>query len=439
MASITNSNARRYRFLGQEEEAPSFHAVDILRDKILKSLVQKQLTKSTTLEEQLENRKIFIKAASEISVSGNTSGLSSCQDYKGLEAFLNTKQILYSCGLSNTEIELLLSESSSTSHEAPHAREERLKEIERKLLSRQHRLEVVTHAPPDQFSGAFPLNRHQYEEECSFVSPSTKAEKLTSCLVRLKPHCDPTIPDNHPINHLKDIADELFPRDIAGESKSDSSASEIKPVTGYAPSSPKRKKVREQHCIYLTEKPKTFWDLKDIPKVVNRDRVRETVRDVCVLPANNEEPLKKKGKSSGKGNRSAEVNQTRPFVLTLNPDELIPMDLIKSNRKTVDELRAMDKFKNYSTGNPSSTLYVKNLPHDATPKDLASLMGHFECGGGPKIQYRILKGRMKGQAFVVFADTEMASQALNICNGYILNDRPLVIEFGRSKSGDSCD
>ncbi|KAK4318716.1 hypothetical protein Pmani_010288 [Petrolisthes manimaculis] len=442
MASVTNSNAKRYRFLGQEEEIPNFHAVDTLREKILKCLVEKQLTKSTSLNEQLEKSKIFIKSTSEVSISANTCGLSSCQEYKELETSLNTKQILYSCGLSPAETELLLNEGSSSSLEAPHAKQKRLKEIEKKLLSRQHQLEELTHSPPDQFSGALPLNRHQYEEECSFLSSLTNTEKPTPCLVRLQPHCDPTIPHNHPLNHLKDIADELFSKDTALESKVNSCATNFKQkVTELVGSSLKRKKVREQNCIYLTEKPKSFWDLKDIPKIIKREQVNKTKRDIGIISAKKvESPIRKEIFSrSSTCNGNAVINQTRPFVLTLDPNELIPLDVIKSNRKTVQELLAMDKFKSYSKGSPSFTLYVKNLSHDASPKDLASLMGHFECEGGTKIQYRILNGRMKGQAFIMFPDKEMASRALNICNGYILNNKPLVIEFGKSKSNNCCD
>lgn len=40
---------------------------------------------------------------------------------------------------------------------------------------------------------------------------------------------------------------------------------------------------------------------------------------------------------------------------------------------------------------------------------------------------------MKGQAFVTFPTVAQAQRALKEVNGYILNDKPMVIQFGRSK------
>lgn len=433
MASVTNSNAKRYRCLGQEEDGPGYPVVDTLREKILKNLVQKQLTKYTSLEEQLHNQRKFIKATSEVSVSASTSGLSSYKDYRDLEKSLNIKQILYSSGLTHAEVQLLLNENSFSSDlETSHAKEERLKAIEDKLLKRQHQLEHFTHSPPEQFSGAVPLTRHDYEEECNVVSASADTEKLTSCLVRLQPHNDASIADDHPINHIKAIADELFPEDSLLESRAHAIPEKHKlEVFEYAGPSPKCKKIEKPHCIYLVEKPKSFWDLKEIPKVIGRDEVHETNK-VSVVPRSKGEIYISKHTTTKDCSNIVKANKTRPFVLILNPNELVSFDVIKSNKKTVHELCAMEKFKDYSEGKPSSTLYIKNMSCEATPKDLASLMGHFECNDSPKIQYRILNGRMKGQAFVTFPNKEIASHALNLCNGYILYNKPLVIEFGKN-------
>jgi U11/U12 small nuclear ribonucleoprotein 65 kDa protein len=47
------------------------------------------------------------------------------------------------------------------------------------------------------------------------------------------------------------------------------------------------------------------------------------------------------------------------------------------------------------------------------------------------------EGRMKGQAFVTFPSVPQAQRALEEANGYILNDKPMVIQFGRSKVQDA--
>ncbi|KAK3755860.1 hypothetical protein QZH41_014318 [Actinostola sp. cb2023] len=102
------------------------------------------------------------------------------------------------------------------------------------------------------------------------------------------------------------------------------------------------------------------------------------------------------------------------------------------------------------------TLYLKNLNPKVTEEDLVSLFARFQREEGPKIVFRLMKGRMKGQAFVTFEgaigklaavliiyqekleipvgktnDPETATKALNLVNGYQLNGKPLIIQYGR--------
>lgn len=41
------------------------------------------------------------------------------------------------------------------------------------------------------------------------------------------------------------------------------------------------------------------------------------------------------------------------------------------------------------------------------------------------------EGRMKGQAFVTLQTVELAKKALAETNGYLLNDKPMVVQFAR--------
>lgn len=43
---------------------------------------------------------------------------------------------------------------------------------------------------------------------------------------------------------------------------------------------------------------------------------------------------------------------------------------------------------------------------------------------------------MKGQAFITFSSEEMAANAIDEVNGFILKDKPMVICFGKVKSAD---
>jgi RNA recognition motif-containing protein len=51
----------------------------------------------------------------------------------------------------------------------------------------------------------------------------------------------------------------------------------------------------------------------------------------------------------------------------------------------------------------AQVLFVKNLANKVTEVDLISLFGRFQKDNhGSQIVYRLLTGRMKGQAFVTF-------------------------------------
>lgn len=42
------------------------------------------------------------------------------------------------------------------------------------------------------------------------------------------------------------------------------------------------------------------------------------------------------------------------------------------------------------------------------------------------------EGRMKGQAFITLQNISQAKQALKETNGYILKDKPMVVQFAKA-------
>uniref|UniRef100_A0A1B6DYP9 RRM domain-containing protein n=1 Tax=Clastoptera arizonana TaxID=38151 RepID=A0A1B6DYP9_9HEMI len=51
----------------------------------------------------------------------------------------------------------------------------------------------------------------------------------------------------------------------------------------------------------------------------------------------------------------------------------------------------------------------------------------------PRFDIRLMQeGRMKGQAFVSLQTVELAQKALKETNGYILKEKPMVVQFARS-------
>lgn len=107
------------------------------------------------------------------------------------------------------------------------------------------------------------------------------------------------------------------------------------------------------------------------------------------------------------------------------------------DRLTPHELRTHSLFREYSIGNPSSRLYVKNLARKTTKRDLRYLYGRYvdfenEQDSANYVITLLVSGRMRGQAFVGLSSPEVARRAMEDTNGYLLYGRPMVVSFARS-------
>ncbi|KAK8740979.1 hypothetical protein OTU49_002806 [Cherax quadricarinatus] len=95
-------------------------------------------------------------------------------------------------------------------------------------------------------------------------------------------------------------------------------------------------------------------------------------------------------------------------------------------------------FKNYQPGAPSTKLYIKNLAKTTSEENLKYIYGRYIFWQNDEesslFSIRLMKeGRMKGQAFVTFPSIKQASEALEDTNGFILNDKPMVVVYGKVK------
>ncbi|XP_008590231.1 PREDICTED: RNA-binding protein 41, partial [Galeopterus variegatus] len=159
--------------------------------------------------------------------------------------------------------------------------------------------------------------------------------------------------------------------------------------------------------------------------------------------AENPSLLQDKGKQAAQGKGpslhvakvidfSPEQCWTGPKKLT-QPIEFVPEDEIQRNRLSEEEIRKIPMFSSYNPGEPNKVLYLKNLSPRVTERDLVSLFARFQEKKGPPIQFRMMTGRMRGQAFITFPNKDIAWQALHLANGYKLHGKILVIEFGKNK------
>uniref|UniRef100_A0A8D2M7A4 RNA binding motif protein 41 n=1 Tax=Zonotrichia albicollis TaxID=44394 RepID=A0A8D2M7A4_ZONAL len=177
------------------------------------------------------------------------------------------------------------------------------------------------------------------------------------------------------------------------------------------------------------------------------EKVQSATNDPCSSPtpqgSRTEEPSLPEQEEQAEQAASPSVSAAEPQqspprpVVIKEPVEFVPEEEILRNRLSEEELRKIPRFSSYHPGEPNRVLYLKNLCPRVTVRDLVSLFARFQREDSPLIQFRLLSGRMRGQAFITFP----AQRALQLLNGYKLQGKPLVIAFGKSRKhlpeGDS--
>ncbi|KAF7512240.1 hypothetical protein GJ744_002402 [Endocarpon pusillum] len=84
---------------------------------------------------------------------------------------------------------------------------------------------------------------------------------------------------------------------------------------------------------------------------------------------------------------------------------------------------------------PSATVYVRNLEERIKPDALKSALTDIFSEYGSIIDL-VAKTNLKakGQAFIVFDSTEAASRAIEEVNGFELFDKPMQLDFAKTRS-----
>ncbi|XP_064383050.1 RNA-binding region-containing protein 3-like isoform X2 [Halichondria panicea] len=118
-------------------------------------------------------------------------------------------------------------------------------------------------------------------------------------------------------------------------------------------------------------------------------------------------------------------------------EKFISNEELRANRKTEKEMQEYSVYNKYSRGESSMRLYIKNLGKHVEEKDLRYIYGRYVNWSSEKevnaFDIRLMQtGRMKGQAFIGLPSEKIAAKALRDTNGYLLQDRPMVVQFGRS-------
>ncbi|XP_047027482.1 RNA-binding protein 41-like [Helicoverpa zea] len=246
-------------------------------------------------------------------------------------------------------------------------------------------------------------------------------------------------PEGHPMNELKQLEENLV-----GHIKTD-----------MIPLSKRRKLLRRLQrkkerllqnnpfnistipSTSRIDQPGSLWDMREMPRLIphtvtSRDqeenimgphlRTMYTVRDNKIVRL---EPVQANQEDQADQDEYRAVD----IVVPVNDAEA---QLLEGTKMCLDDIKKMERFKDYEPGIPSKVLYLKNIAPAVTQEQLSLLFNQFVLANGGPVDLRLMTGRMRGQAFVAFQNEELAIQALEEINGTILSGRPVIAEFGRN-------
>uniref|UniRef100_A0A8C3NXK5 RNA-binding protein 41 n=1 Tax=Cyanoderma ruficeps TaxID=181631 RepID=A0A8C3NXK5_9PASS len=344
---------------------------------------------TVSIEQCKSKRRCFAPAAFYKPFGEEAAGALTLSQFQALQESDKEISSLRELGLSDSEILLWKNRASASKGSglgaAPEATQERLDAIQEKLEERRRIL-----ALPQRFAGSKQLSRREMEIENALFQGTDRHSFLRALY-----HQD----EKDLMVHLESVYQELLSKKCPEKVQS-------------AASDP---------CLSPSLTP------------------QGAVTEETSLPAQEEQA--EQAASPSVSAAKPQQSPPRPVVIK-ELVEFVPEEEILKNRLSEEELRRIPRFSSYHPGEPSKVLYLKNLGPRVTMKDLVALFARFQKEDSPLIQFRLLSGRMRDQAFITFPDTEAAQSALQLLNGYKLQGKPLVIAFGKSRKhlpeADSC-
>ncbi|XP_056141070.1 RNA-binding protein 41 [Lampris incognitus] len=444
------------------EEGPLLEEQETEGQRQLHGLLLQQLSTDIDINRCVAKKRCFAPAALYKPFGEQAVGVRSLSEFQALQDGEKELAGLRELGLTDTEIQLWLNKDTPEAAErdhgvcaAPGARQQRLQVIRDKMATRAALL-----SQPQRFSSSRPLSRREIEIERALFHGSHRQGFLTALY-----HQDVDNQEDQQGASSSDLMDCLY-RDVLGRQASQKDSHGTASVTSNPPE-PGSISHQSQHSQKETDQPQELQTNMDKLQSGQKDAVRSEARSDFLLDTlggksssgvESESSLNTTDKllddntarrqQQSAAPRSITVNQpigslrgagmvgTAGPVVVRGKIENITNEEIEENRESDERIRNIPRFQNYQPGEPSKVLCVKNLSAQASVAQLVALFSRFEVEGGPPVLYRLLTGRLKGQAFITFADTETAQKALDLVHGYQLLGKPLVIEFGRERRGE---
>uniref|UniRef100_A0A8C5HQ28 RNA-binding protein 41 n=1 Tax=Gouania willdenowi TaxID=441366 RepID=A0A8C5HQ28_GOUWI len=333
------------------------------------------------------------------------AGVRSLSQFQALQDGEKELVNLRELGLTDAEIQLWQSRDApdavGKSHgvcAAPGAKEQRLQVIRDKM---EARVELMSR--PQRFASSRSLSRREMEIERSLFQGSDRLGFLSALYHRVRR--DRHVENSQQGASSSDPMDCLY-KDILSE---ETQVSQHDPDTKSTTESDQRD--HNQAHADLSDPEPASQTQPSCSSVQSQPRIdiSQPIGSLCAA-SGTDGPLTVRGE-----------------IQTLTDEEIL------KNRECEEVIRSIPRFKNYQQGNPSKVLCVKNLSAQATVAQLVALFSRFEQKSGTPVLYRLLTGRLKGQAFITLPDVETAHNALQLVHGYRLLGKPLVVEFSRER------
>lgn len=348
-------------------------------ERQLKQLAKRQTETKLNLQEHISRHRAFTEKVVYKPKTAELQGVKTLEDYNQIRRQDDELEFLRQCGLSESEIKYKRTAEAESSQDVDEPPEKQQKygvhpQVKTEVLQNiQEKIDDKKRqfSNPDTFSGAVHISRHEMELENSLNSNRSQSRFL-NCLITTKK--EDNVAADHPINQLQEILTSI--------------------------TKPKNRKKKKKKNPTADERSSEF-EKSDSQSTSISSNIDDIVQpceenpDTTLLPVN---PIAK--------------------------EEIIRCRLSR------EEIGELERFKDYQPGNVSHVLYIKNLSKKVTHSDLASLFVHFQKDSLPPT-IKLLKGKMRGQAFVTFDDSDTATEALDLIHGYMLKGQPVIIQYGK--------
>ncbi|KAF2899637.1 hypothetical protein ILUMI_06546 [Ignelater luminosus] len=414
------SEIRKRDLMYSTEEEPPTKKLTSDGDILIKQLAEKQCNTITSLEEQLATTKDFTKATELTPLSSYNPGTSTLESFKESMQYFHTVEVLKTAGLTLGDIELYLDSLKGDEFLfKKHKNWERSSLLQRlKHVQEAVRLYEEKQSSTDQYNEQESQKHDTVEHGLSIKPNSVETKLLKFALNNQKDKNKSVLPD--PIN-IKEIEHDRF------------SYLNETPLPSISKIRRKARKllnrVNKVSNSEMTISNDQFMSNNSYKHVEDNTFVKSSKWDITV-PEKEENTTKiiEKKVYMCKPQNYYTIRNGEIVKLSKSECEAKQLQIISTAKLSTEEIKKLPKFQNYESGKPSKVLYLKNLNNGVKEEDLQNLFKKFDIN--QNVSYRIMKGKMRGQAFVSFPDENAASCALEEVNGTFIGNKPVVIQFG---------